>query len=87
MLGDNSLTRVTNNNERPNENNRRNLPLKHENTLSKDVVTESIPLSNTNISTIFICKICGNTFDDQDLLNEHILANFILQKEKSLRVK
>lgn len=24
------------------------------------------------MSTRFICKICGNTFDDQDLLNEHI---------------
>jgi Protein of unknown function (DUF2795) len=66
---DNSLTSVTNNNERPNENNRRNLPLKHENAPSE--VTESIPVSNTSISTRFICKICGNTFDDQDLLNEH----------------
>ena len=74
MLGDNSLTSVTNNNnnQRPNENNRRNLPLKHENALSEEeVVTESIPVSNTNISTRFICKVCGNTFDDQELLNEH----------------
>jgi Protein of unknown function (DUF2795) len=23
------------------------------------------------MSTRFICKICGNTFDDQELLNEH----------------
>jgi hypothetical protein len=71
MLGDNSLTSVTNNKERPNENNRRNLPLKHENTISEEVVTESIPVSNTNISTRFICKVCGNTFDNQELLNEH----------------
>ena len=73
MLGDNSLTSVTNNNnERPNENNRRNLPLKHENTISEEeVVAESIPVSNTNISTRFICKVCGNTFDNQELLNEH----------------
>jgi hypothetical protein len=73
MLGDNSLTSVANNNnERPNENNRRNLPLKHENTISEEeVVTESIPVSNTNISTRFICKVCGNTFDNQELLNEH----------------
>jgi hypothetical protein len=71
MLGDNSLTSVTNNKERPNENNRRNLPLKHENTISEEEVTESIPVSNTNISTRFICKVCGNTFDNQELLNEH----------------
>ena len=73
MLGDNSLTSVTNNNnERPNENNRRNLPLKHENAISEEEeVTESIPVSNTNISTRFICKVCGNTFDNQELLNEH----------------
>src|SRR5215213_664169 len=70
MLGDNSLTSVTNNNVRANENNRRNLPLKHENATSEEV-TESIPVSNTNISTRFICKVCGNTFDDQELLNEH----------------
>ena len=66
MLGDNSLASVTNNNE----NNRRNLPLKHENVISEEV-TESTPVSNTNISTRFICKVCGNTFDDQELLNEH----------------
>jgi hypothetical protein len=73
MLGDNSLTSVTNNNnERPNENNRRNLPLKQENAISEEEeVTESIPVSNTNISTRFICKVCGNTFDNQELLNEH----------------
>jgi hypothetical protein len=71
MLGDNSLTSVTNNDERPNENNRRNLPLKHENVTSEEEVTESTPVSNTNISTRFICKVCGNTFDDQELLNEH----------------
>src|SRR5215210_5340299 len=71
MLGDNSLTSVTNTNERLNENNRRNLPLKHENAISEEEVTESIPVSNTNISTRFICKICGNTFDHQDMLNEH----------------
>jgi hypothetical protein len=71
MLGDNSLTSVTNNKERPNENNRRNLPLKHESTISEEEVTESIPVSNTNISTRFICKVCGNTFDNQELLNEH----------------
>ncbi len=73
MLGDNSLTSVTNNNNvRPNENNRRNLPLKHDNAISEEeLVTESIPVSNTNISTRFICKICGNTFDNQELLNEH----------------
>jgi hypothetical protein len=23
------------------------------------------------MSTKFICKVCGNTFDDQELLNEH----------------
>ena len=34
-------------------------------------MTESIPVSNTNISTRFICKVCGNTFDNQELLNEH----------------
>jgi hypothetical protein len=71
VLGDNSLTSVTNNDERPNENNRRNLPLKHENVTSEEEVTESTPVSNTNISTRFICKVCGNTFDDQELLNEH----------------
>jgi hypothetical protein len=72
MLGDNSLTSVTNNNnDRPNENNRRNLPLKHENTISEEEVTESMPVSNTNISTRFICKVCGNTFDNQELLKEH----------------
>jgi hypothetical protein len=72
MVGDNSLTSVTeNNNQRPNENNRRNLPLKHKNALSEEQVTESIPVSNTNISTRFICKVCGNTFNEQELLNEH----------------
>src|SRR5215213_3684610 len=72
MLGDNSLTSVTNTNERLNENNRRNLPLKHENAISQEEeLTESIPVSNTDISTRFICKVCGNTFDDQELLNEH----------------
>ena len=67
----NDPTSVTNNNERPNENNRRNLPLKHENAISEEEATESIPVSNTNISTRFIRKVCGNTFDDQELLNEH----------------
>jgi hypothetical protein len=44
MLGDNSLTSVTNTNERLNENNRRNLPLKHENAISQEEeLTESIP--------------------------------------------
>jgi hypothetical protein len=72
MVGDNSLTSVTeNNNQRPNENNRRNLPLNHKNALSEEQVTESIPVSNTNISTRFICKVCGNTFNEQELLNEH----------------
>jgi hypothetical protein len=78
MLGDNSLTSVTNNNNvRPNENNRRNLPLKHENAISEEekVVTESIPVSNTNISTRFICKVCGNTFDNQELLDS--FAKFV----------
>jgi Protein of unknown function (DUF2795) len=73
VLGDNSLTSVTND-ERPNENNQRNLSLKHDddddNTTTSEVV-ESIPVSNTSVSTRFICKVCGNTFDDQDLLNEH----------------
>jgi hypothetical protein len=73
MPGDNPLTSVTNNNnERPNENNCRNLPLKHENATSEEEeATESISVLNTNITTRFVCKICGNTFDDQELLNEH----------------
>jgi uncharacterized Zn-finger protein len=51
---------------------RRNSAFKHENTISEEEqVTESIPVSNTNISTRFICKVCGNTFDDQELLNDH----------------
>jgi hypothetical protein len=71
MLGDNSLTSVTND-ERPNENNRRNIPSKYDNNnTTSEVVESTIPVSNTDISTRFICKVCGNTFDDQDLLNEH----------------
>lgn len=78
MLGDNSLTSITNNDERPNENNRGNLPLKHKNAISEEEVTESIPVSNTNISTRFICKVCGNTFDNQELLLENVSKGELL---------
>jgi hypothetical protein len=33
------------------------------------------------MSTRFICKICGNTFDHQDLLNEHISKLHLPKRE------
>jgi len=44
-------------------------------------VTESIPVSNTNILTRFICKVCGNTFDDQELLDEHSSTLHLTKRE------
>ncbi len=33
------------------------------------------------MSTRFICKVCGNTFDDQELLNEHTSKLHISKRE------
>jgi hypothetical protein len=53
---------------RPNESDKRSLPPRND----TEVPVENEPVSNTSISTRFICKVCGNLFEDQDLLNEHI---------------
>jgi Protein of unknown function (DUF2795) len=35
-------------------------------------MSEEIPVSGPSSSTRFVCKVCGNTFDRRDLLNEHL---------------
>jgi hypothetical protein len=53
--------------ERPNENNRLNTPLKH------DVAeVDEVPVASGGPTTKFVCKVCGNTFDDRDGLNQHL---------------
>ena len=63
ILEDNSSTNL----ERPNENNRLNTPLKH------DVAeVDEVPVASGGATTKFVCKVCGNTFDDRDALNQHV---------------
>jgi hypothetical protein len=53
--------------ERPNENNRLNTPLKH------DVAeVDEVPVASGGLTTKFVCRVCGNTFDDRDGLNQHL---------------
>jgi hypothetical protein len=63
MFEDNSSTNLG----RPNEKNRLNTPLKH------DVAeVDEVPVTSGCLTTKFVCKVCGNTFDDRDGLNRHL---------------
>jgi hypothetical protein len=63
MFEDNSSTNLG----RHNENNRLNTPLKH------DVAeVDEVPVTSGGLTTKFLCKVCGNTFDDRDGLNQHL---------------
>jgi hypothetical protein len=35
-------------------------------------MSEHTPVSGPSSSTRFVCKVCGNTFDHRDILNEHL---------------
>ncbi|AFU58159.1 zinc finger C2H2 domain-containing protein [Candidatus Nitrososphaera gargensis Ga9.2] len=35
-------------------------------------MSEETPISGPSSSSRFVCKVCGNTFDRRDVLNEHI---------------
>jgi hypothetical protein len=53
--------------ERPNENNPLITPLKH------DVAeVDEAPVASGGLTTKFVCRVCGNTFDDRDGLNQHL---------------
>jgi hypothetical protein len=63
MFEDNSSTNL----EGPKENNRLNTPLKH------DVAeVDEVSVASGGPTTKFVCKVCGNTFDDLDGLNQHL---------------
>jgi len=63
MFEDNSSTNL----ERPNENNRLIMPLKH------DVAeVDEVSVASGALTTKFVCRVCGNTFDDRDGLNQHL---------------
>ena len=63
MFEDNSSTNL----ERPNENNHLNTPLKYD-----VAVVDEVPVASGGLTTKFVCKVCGNTFDDRDGLNQHL---------------
>jgi Protein of unknown function (DUF2795) len=43
------------------------MPLKH------DVAeVDEAPVASGGLTTKFVCKVCGNTFDDRDGLNQHL---------------
>jgi hypothetical protein len=63
VFEDNSSTNL----ERPNEKNRLNTPLKH------DVAeVDEVPVASGGLTIKFVRKVCGNTFDDRDGLNQHL---------------
>lgn len=35
-------------------------------------MSEDTPVSGPRSTTKFVCKVCGNTFDRRDVLNEHL---------------
>ena len=53
--------------ERPNENNPLITPLKH------DVAeVDEVSVASGGLTTKFVCRVCRNTSDDRDGLNQHL---------------